>query len=218
MLESVAIQNFRCLKALEVPLEPLTVLIGQDDTGKSTFLDALERLALPGPSFRRSDHWRLDPRSVVIARRALPCGTLSGPPGAQRAGAPRWPVGALPRRTRWPKSRRSPTICRSGRGHGFAGVSDTGAPPTLGLQGELVPALLDFFLRRDRRRFFDCVDAMRRLIPGLEELEIATPEPRWRRSTSWWKTACASRLTARQPACGCSSSSSPSPTIPRPRN
>jgi len=61
------------------------------------------------------------------------------------------------------------------------GLSDSSGPPEVGPRGEHVPALLDYFLRRDRKRFFACVEAMKQLIPGMEELEISTPNPVTRR-------------------------------------
>jgi len=36
---------------------------------------------------------------------------------------------------------------------------------------------LDYLLRRERNRFFSIVDAMKEHIPGLEEVDIATPSP-----------------------------------------
>jgi predicted ATPase len=41
MIDSVSIRNFKCLRSVDVELEPLTVLIGKNDTGKSSFLEAL---------------------------------------------------------------------------------------------------------------------------------------------------------------------------------
>lgn len=41
MDRSVSIRNFKCLRSVDVELEPLTVLIGKNDTGKSSFLQAL---------------------------------------------------------------------------------------------------------------------------------------------------------------------------------
>ncbi len=42
-LQSVSIQNFRCLDDVEVPFQPdLTVLIGENDSGKSSVLDIIE--------------------------------------------------------------------------------------------------------------------------------------------------------------------------------
>ena len=44
-LKSVMIKNFRSLKEIEVELDPQTVLIGENNTGKTSFMDAV-RIAL----------------------------------------------------------------------------------------------------------------------------------------------------------------------------
>src|ERR1700687_566576 len=59
MLTNVSIQNFRCLKSVNVPVRPLTILIGPNDSGKSTFLTALKYLA-DQSGFSDTDHWRLE--------------------------------------------------------------------------------------------------------------------------------------------------------------
>jgi putative ATP-dependent endonuclease of OLD family len=40
-IKDVRIRHFRCLRFVDVELEPLTVLIGQNNSGKSSFLNAL---------------------------------------------------------------------------------------------------------------------------------------------------------------------------------
>ncbi len=50
MLRSFTIQNFKCLRHVTVKLEPFTVLIGPNDSGKSSILDALR---LIGQTFVR---------------------------------------------------------------------------------------------------------------------------------------------------------------------
>jgi len=47
--------------------------------------------------------------------------------------------------------------------------------------GSRVAALLDYLLRRDRKRFFKIVEALRGFIRGLEDIGIATPDPGSRR-------------------------------------
>lgn len=53
-LQSVAIKNFRCFKDITVPLDRTTVLIGENNSGKTSFLDAI-RLCLARSSYRRTD-------------------------------------------------------------------------------------------------------------------------------------------------------------------
>jgi hypothetical protein len=45
MIRSFRIENFRCLRDVTVPLGSLTVIIGKNDTGKSSFLDAVSYLS-----------------------------------------------------------------------------------------------------------------------------------------------------------------------------
>ena len=42
MIEKLRVRNFRCLRDVEVPLGPLNFLIGPNNTGKSSFLDAMQ--------------------------------------------------------------------------------------------------------------------------------------------------------------------------------
>ena len=45
MLTSLRIRGFRCLRDVKVDLEPLTVLIGKNDTGKTSLLEAIRLLS-----------------------------------------------------------------------------------------------------------------------------------------------------------------------------
>ncbi len=176
MLERVKIQNFRCLRRVEVPLRPLTVLIGPNDSGKSAFLAALEVLGRRRGA-EREDHWRLDGK--IRLRIVAGCGggraSFTVPPGrydwepvSLRDRDPARPMGFF-----LPPSDGVPMTCQ--------GYSDEGAPPELGSTGDMIPALLDHLLRRDRERFFAFVDAMKERIPGLEDVHVATPSAQQRR-------------------------------------
>ena len=60
MLNRVKIQGFRSLVSLDVPVHPLTVLIGDNDSGKSTFLKAVELIANQELQFGPTDRYRHD--------------------------------------------------------------------------------------------------------------------------------------------------------------
>src|SRR5215210_2637315 len=45
MITHMTVKNFKALRDVRVDLEPFTVLIGPNDTGKSSFLEALYAIA-----------------------------------------------------------------------------------------------------------------------------------------------------------------------------
>lgn len=56
MIRSVHFENFRCLKDVELQLQPLTVLVGSSSSGKTSVLEGMHyRLAC-----EPSDYWRMD--------------------------------------------------------------------------------------------------------------------------------------------------------------
>ena len=60
LLKDIKIRNFRGIDSLEIPLDKVTVLIGENNTGKSTILAALQMVLLRGFASRRDA--RLDTR------------------------------------------------------------------------------------------------------------------------------------------------------------
>lgn len=179
MLKRLGIQNFRCFRSLKVDLRPLTVLIGPNDSGKSSFLTALDRLA-NATKFAAADHWALEPRQLI---------QILGLSGAGPVE-----VGFIPdrgfSRDFQPRGKRArdptqPTILfelpASGVSMESVGYGDQGQPPSLASTGALVPALVDHLLRRERKRFDDFVSTMRARVPGLKDVHVATPSPERRR-------------------------------------
>jgi predicted ATPase len=57
------------------------------------------------------------------------------------------------------------------------GHSDEEGPPPLDADGGWLPALVDYLLRRDRKRFDAYLAAARELIRGLQDFEIVTRHP-----------------------------------------
>ena len=172
MLQKVHIENFRCLRNVTVPLRPLTILIGPNDSGKSAFLGALEFLTQSRKA-NVFDHWRGD-KSVKVSVSAKVKSARITRDGKGRlvvepAGEnPLEPVGIF-------------ELPATGVPMESAGYRDEGAPPDLGWDGGKIPTLLDHLLRRDRARFGQWVRSMRELVDGFEEIEIGTPEPTRRR-------------------------------------
>ncbi len=171
MLKTVIIKNFRSLRDINVPLRPLSVLIGPNDSGKSAFLGALEYLT-GRRNLDQLDPWRAQPIETVGMIGALAGGkvTREGNTGYQwgRGHFPLLPLSLY-------------QLPSSGVSMTSQGYSDEGSPPEIDSSGNGIPALLDHLLRRDRKRFFELVAALRALINGLEEVEIATPNAGTRR-------------------------------------
>lgn len=189
MLQRISIQNFRCLRQLELDLRPLTVLIGPNDTGKSTFLAAIDVLLKRKVhrEFERLDHWKGDRANGVVVRGDTGHGTIATAEATALSTAPeeerRVTRGSLC------YSDTDPPCCIN---HGTfslpsfgpvmnsPGVPDRGPAPMLDGAGGGVPSLLDWMLRRDRKRFDDFVGAVRQNVPGLCEINVGTPDPKKR--------------------------------------
>ncbi len=59
MIQSVRFENFRCLRDVQLALEPLTVLVGPPASGKSTVLDGMDlQLGCDAADFWRQDESR----------------------------------------------------------------------------------------------------------------------------------------------------------------
>lgn len=69
MIESVEINNYRGLRDIKVRLSPLTVLIGPNNSGKTSFLRAIELAGVAQISqpfnIERCDHWQMDLNNAV---------------------------------------------------------------------------------------------------------------------------------------------------------
>ena len=154
IVPQVKIQSFRCFHTVEVELRPLTVLIGANDTGKSAFLAALRCLFHPsrgGLGVQPADfhRHRLDMAAMVLTKEVRWTSGVEGHVGLYQ----------LP----------SSGIELTSRGH------EGSLPPDLGEKGERVATLLDYLLRRDRKRFDQILEALRKHIPGLEDIGVSTP-------------------------------------------
>lgn len=186
MITRVQIDGFRALKAVDVPLKPLTVLIGKNDTGKSSFMDAISWLI--------SVHFGRSPLQAGLEKARFH-GEPDSPFFTKLGGVSGWSFALFS-----PSSNRSIEWRRDGdwqppieklnshllfrlNVHAISmtspGQEDSWGPPAPG-EGTTA-ALLDYLLRRDRKRFFGFVDALKTRIPGLVDIEIATPDASSRR-------------------------------------
>ncbi len=175
MFSRVFVDYFGCLRQIEVPLRPLTVLIGKNDTGKSTFLRALMRLKNPS-GFDTSELWRFDQNCDLLLQAELK---------GKRVGWAKSPQGSLDYHY-WEVVNRLGAVGRyqlpvEGVQMESPGAKDDQDAPPIDSNGQRVPAMIDYLLRTDRKRFDQFEKAMRELIEGLERIEIATPTPERRR-------------------------------------
>lgn len=169
MLVRVEMRNFRCLRSVAVPLRPLTVLIGPNDSGKSAFLTALDFL-VNGNQIQLHDHWRQDPKAVAVVT-GVTQDSQNGPESTwtnHQGVSTLRPVGFF-------------HLPSQGVSMESPGYPDHSGPQPIQPNGTGVPGLLDYLLRRDRKRFNRVVTTLRDLVPGMEEVEIATPDASSRR-------------------------------------
>lgn len=183
MIEGFTVRGFRCLKSVKVPMRPLTVLIGPNDSGKSSFLRALEWFATPPGRYTSLDFWRVDPSTTIEMRANTPSGKISrtikavnndwGSIGTSAEGE-----GFLAKELLPVARFELPVGGVSMESNGFSDGQEDLQP---GADGSRVAALLDYYLRKDRKRLFSIVEAAQNLVPGLEDLLIATPSAQARR-------------------------------------
>jgi len=166
MLDRITIENFRCFKSVDVPLRPLTVLIGTNDSGKSSFLQALACLASgPQKSVSPTDFWMLDQTFLA---------SITGYSGGAETH-----IFEAGRRATRSKQFLAALFDTPSAGPSMASphLRDTAASPQLAADGQWVPALIDHLLRTDRTRFFDYVKMACRHVPGVEDVQIRVPDP-----------------------------------------
>lgn len=179
MLTRIEFQQYRCFPSLDVELRPLTVLIGPNNTGKSAFLDGIRAFDKES-KLSPSDHWRLARDSTLEIRAD-------------------WEFGAN-------SSQTSNLVVKQRETNGdysverevslgeiaffrlpSAGIKcfDEGFPESvkdlpIGDEGQHLASVLDYMLRKDRKRFDGVVATLRNLVPGFEDLAIDTPSPQSR--------------------------------------
>lgn len=178
MLDTLKIDEFRCFKHVEVPMRPLTVLVGPNDSGKSSFLQALYMFGNREPIKYPHDFWGHDRNAKPLITSVI-------------AGKPVGLIGALTSKltSSGPfdqlQSELQPTsffqLPVQGVSMQSKGYQDDQGAGTIQTDGSGVPSLLDYLLRRDRKRFDAVIDSMKRLVPGLADLQVGSPDPSTRR-------------------------------------
>lgn len=172
MLTHLKISGFKCLKSVDVPLKPLTVLIGPNDTGKSAFLSAVQHLARNPQDFpfAPEDSWRFDPANNIEVIGSTSLGEILKARTASTQDH-RASTGGLD--LIMPSNRYQ--LPMAGISTRSAGFGQNEIPWELGETGDRLASVLDALLRLDRTRFDEVIAVLRRLVPGFENLRIATP-------------------------------------------
>lgn len=165
MLNKVTIKNFRCFEEIQVELKPLTVLIGANNTGKSSFLDAIRKLE--GTCLNARDNFRLGSKNAEVH------GSFEH--GREFNAIVREPISPI----QDPKAPRIEffRLPSNGANCSSSGFSESSQSIPLNEDGKNLASVLDYMLRKDRKRFLAAVDALTKLIPGFEDLLIDTPDP-----------------------------------------
>ncbi|MDA0282490.1 MAG: AAA family ATPase [Planctomycetota bacterium] len=177
MLTNLSIKGFRCFRELEVPLKPLTVLIGPNDTGKSSFLEALKLLGPFNPKvISEIDFFRSSTKFDITAETGS---SQQIELSAERSNNSQFPFKQT--KALQPHQIQQFQLPNAGVATRCAGFG-TNERSFLDLKtdGSRVAALLDHILRSDLSRYLQFRDALKELVPGLEDIAIETPDPQSR--------------------------------------
>jgi predicted ATPase len=174
VLRNIEIRNFRCLRDVNVPLRPLTVLIGPNDSGKSAFLAAVHNLISDVDRLTPGDYWRCDESAEIRIKATSGDETIEGVPRKRVMLHRQETRNGLVNSLRPIRRYQLPAQGVSMECPGYEGEEERELP--LGINGERVAALADYLLRFDRERFFAIEESLRSFIPGLESITIPTPD------------------------------------------
>ena len=162
----INIKNFRCLKSVSINLSDFNIIIGKNDTGKSSFLDALFMLGAKG-DIEKTDIWKSNFNSTMIIE------TI--PEDITKQIYIKWEGNQFGfgnfqlNINKYDLPSTGPSMLSSG-------YSDNAGAINLDKNGAGVPALIDYYLRRDRERFFNYVNSAKQIITGLADIDVATPK------------------------------------------
>ncbi|MBL8880296.1 MAG: AAA family ATPase [Phycisphaerales bacterium] len=170
MIKSIRIRDFRCFNSVQTGLRPLTVLIGPNDSGKSSFLEAIRSVLQPTVEFGENDFPNRDRSKQPTIEITTDAGKVSKSFDPKGGGKPRTTTesGALESVTPFLFVQ----LPNSGmRLSGNIGP-DSDRAPTVESNGGGIAAVLDYLARRDRDRLFEIEAAMKRQIANFRSLEI----------------------------------------------
>lgn len=176
MIQELRIVGYRCFANLHVGLKPLTVLIGPNDTGKSTFLRAIETVAgnislTPDDIFRLRDDVStgIEIKSTQGGYWSIGHNTFETPHGRDdHAKVDLIPCNLFALPSNGPR-----LVCD--------GVSTSKSTPSLNSDGSNLAAIVDYLLRVHLDRFNSFVQCLRRSVPTVSGLAVETPNPNTRR-------------------------------------
>lgn len=183
MIDRVEIENYRCLRQVDVPLRPLTVVIGPNNTGKSAFLSALRlpQLAKSGDSAQPSDAWMGNLEHTPLVRFSI----LGDDFVVSMAQSHRWVNDSRDTYSVTPVS----LFGEKGLHPAMhsAGMNEKSGVPSLDDAASRLPAYLDAVLRLHRKRFERIIERLTKLVDGFMDLAIATPQANTRRIDIEWE-------------------------------
>jgi predicted ATPase len=170
MIQSVRFENFRCLRAVEVPLEPLTVLVGPPASGKSTLLDGLD-LQL---GCNAADFWRQDESRPAVVEWRYTGGNEF------RLDYPIGRLDSTPMMTHTVQALALDLIA-------LREESSTSRQPVLNRTGDNLAGVFASLQEGQRQRV---VQELCRMVPSLRDVDIQRTGTRAQRLKfrDWWKT------------------------------
>lgn len=178
MIQRIKIENYRCFRSLDVELKPFNVLIGPNNTGKSNFLKVLNgipRFSIIPP--REDEFYRFD---STLA----PSIELSTTDGVKSLSKPKIQTSLHPDQASFlnqilpTRYFDVPKLVLPMQSEGAKASTDVAE--IVKTDGKNLAALLDYMLRKERKLFFELVEALKTMIPGLEDIDIETPTPQTR--------------------------------------
>jgi predicted ATPase len=190
-VETVRIENFGCVRDAQLELTRLHALIGPNDSGKSTVLNALRtagELIRLGES-RLAEDGHLDPRGVFGTKITMGWGTVAVA-CIRDSNANAWLLDSDANRTRMPghdlyRPPVSETIATPARGATLlrwdpdairqpCELIPEGRSLTVGEKGEGLPAIYEAILSRDRSAFGEIETGVRRHFPTVKGIWLPT--------------------------------------------